>query len=155
MADDEFALYDLRVEVIAGDRPMVCSHKAGDYFTLSGEDLAFPPGQSFPLYPLAAILPLLPAKQRDTHPNDWMTTDAEIASSIAATILSISARAASKDWGLWVLTLVTGLKGCCGGKDRKNSPSAEPGSTNDGRLCGEMRATRPPTRGPRIARRSW
>ena len=25
------------------------------------------------------LLPLLPAKQRDTHPNDWMTTDMEVA----------------------------------------------------------------------------
>ena len=25
------------------------------------------------------LLPLLPAKQRVTHPNDWMTTDAEVA----------------------------------------------------------------------------
>ena len=77
--DDSFELYDLRVEVIATDRPMVCNHKVGDYFTLSGENLAIPPGQSFPLYPLAAILPLLPAKQRATDPHDWMTTDAEIA----------------------------------------------------------------------------
>ena len=79
MGDDEFTLYDLRVEVIDGDKPMVCNHKAGDYFTLSGENLSFPPGQTFPLYPLAAILPLLPAKQRETAPNDWMSTDAEIA----------------------------------------------------------------------------
>ena len=79
MPDDEFTLWDLRIEVIAGDRPMVCNHKVGDHFTLSGENLAFPPGQSFPLYPLAAILPLLPAKQRATDPHDWMTTDAEIA----------------------------------------------------------------------------
>lgn len=79
MPDDEFTLWDLRIEVIAGDRPMVCNHKAGDHFTLSGENLAFPPGQTFPLYPLAAILPLLPAKQRATDPHDWMTTDAEIA----------------------------------------------------------------------------
>src|SRR5579863_7163768 len=79
MAEDEFTLYDLRVDVVAGERPMVCNHKAGDYFLLSGESLSFPPGQSFPLYALAAILPLLPAKQRETHPNDWMTTDAEIA----------------------------------------------------------------------------
>ena len=79
MPDDEFTLWDLRIEVIAGDRPMVCNHKVGDYFTLSGENLAIPPGQSFPLYPLAAILPLLPAKQRATDPHDWMTTDAEIA----------------------------------------------------------------------------
>jgi uncharacterized repeat protein (TIGR04076 family) len=77
--DDRFPLFDLRVEVIATDRPMVCNHRAGDFFTLRGENLEFPAGQSFPLYPLAALLPLLPAKQRPTHPNDWMTTDAEIA----------------------------------------------------------------------------
>ena len=76
---DEFALWDLRVEVVAGDREMVCNHQVGDYFELSGEDLSFPAGQTFPIYPLAALLPLLPAKQRDTHPNDWMTTDTDIA----------------------------------------------------------------------------
>ena len=76
---DAFKLYDLRVEVVAGEREMVCNHRAGDYFELSGEDLSLPPGQSFPIYPLAALLPLLPAKQRTTHPHDWMTTDAEVA----------------------------------------------------------------------------
>jgi uncharacterized repeat protein (TIGR04076 family) len=79
MSDDSFTLYDLRVEVVAGERPMVCAHQAGDYFTVRGESISFPPGQSFPLYPLAAILPLLPAKQRETAATDWMTTDAEIA----------------------------------------------------------------------------
>ena len=77
--DDRFELYDLRVEVVAGEREMVCNHGEGDYFELRGENLSFPLGQSFPLYPLAALLPLLPAKQRRTHPNDWMTSDAEIA----------------------------------------------------------------------------
>ena len=77
--DDAFTLFDLRVEVVATDRPMVCGHAAGDWFEVVGEQLRFPPGQGFPLYPLAAILPLLPAKQRDTAPADWMTTDAEIA----------------------------------------------------------------------------
>ena len=76
---DEFTLWDLRVEVIAGDRPMVCNHREGEFFELSGENLSFPDGQTFPLYPLAALLPLLPAKQRDTAPNDWMTTDTVIA----------------------------------------------------------------------------
>jgi uncharacterized repeat protein (TIGR04076 family) len=79
MKDDSFTLYDLRVEVVATDRPMVCNHKAGDYFELSGENLLLPPGQTFPVYPLAALLPILPAKQRETHPHDWMTTDTEIA----------------------------------------------------------------------------
>lgn len=78
-ADETFTLYDLRVDVIATDRPMVCNHRAGDWFALSGENLRFPDGQTFPLYPLAALLPILPAKQRMTHPADWMTTDTDIA----------------------------------------------------------------------------
>ena len=78
-SSDAFELYDLRVEVVATDTPMVCNHAEGDYFELSGENISFPPGQTFPLYPLAAILPLLPAKQRETAPTDWMTTDMEIA----------------------------------------------------------------------------
>jgi uncharacterized repeat protein (TIGR04076 family) len=77
--DDSFELYDLRVEVVATDRPMVCGHRAGDFFDVCGESLAFPAGQTFSMYALAALLPLLPAKQRVTHPHDWMTTDAEIA----------------------------------------------------------------------------
>jgi len=76
---DEFTLYDLRVEVVGCRGEMVCNHAIGDYFELSGENLSLPPGQTFPIYPLAALLPLLPAKQRKTHPNDWMTTDSEIA----------------------------------------------------------------------------
>ena len=76
-ADPTFTLYDLRVEVIAGDKPMVCNHRVGDWFELSGENLTF--GQTFPLYSLAALLPILPAKQRLTNPADWMTTDTEIA----------------------------------------------------------------------------
>lgn len=76
---DRFTLYDLRVEVVAGDAPMVCNHEAGDYFELRGEELSLPPGQTFPIYPLAALLPLLPAKQRETAPADWMTTDMEVA----------------------------------------------------------------------------
>lgn len=76
---DEFVLYDLKVEVVASDRPMICNHRAGDYFELKGENLSLPPGQTFAVYPLAALLPLLPAKQRVTHPNDWMTTDTDIA----------------------------------------------------------------------------
>ena len=77
--DDEFRLYDLRVEVIATDRPMVCNHEEGDYFELSGENLSLPPGQTFPIYPLASLLTFLPAKQRMTDDNDWMTTDTDIA----------------------------------------------------------------------------
>jgi uncharacterized repeat protein (TIGR04076 family) len=77
--DDVFELYDLRVEVIAGERPMVCSHRAGHAFDVRGENLVFAGDATFSLYALAALLPLLPAKQRDTHANDWMTTDTDIA----------------------------------------------------------------------------
>ena len=44
--DDSFELYDLRVEVIATDRAMVCSHSAGDWFEVRGENLTLPPGQA-------------------------------------------------------------------------------------------------------------
>lgn len=47
----------------------------GDYFELSDENLSLPKGQTFTIYALAALLPLLPAKQRETDPNDFMTTD--------------------------------------------------------------------------------
>jgi len=75
-----FELYDLRVEVVAPDGArLYCSARAGDYFELRGESLFLPPGQGFSIYSLAALLPLLPAKQRATDPNDWMSTDAEVA----------------------------------------------------------------------------
>lgn len=97
---DAFQLYDLRVEVICppGER-ILCGAKEGDHFTLEGEMLHLPPEQGFSIYSLSkptylylfcnhchlpqtvsgAVLPLLAAKQRVTHPNDWMTTDAEVA----------------------------------------------------------------------------
>jgi len=80
MRDDEFELWDLRVEVTAPEGAAVyCGAQPGDFFELHGEMLHLPPGQGFSIYSLAALLPLLPAKQRDTHPNDWMSTDAEVA----------------------------------------------------------------------------
>jgi uncharacterized repeat protein (TIGR04076 family) len=75
---DEFTLFDLRIQVVESKGEMICNHKIGDYFELSGENLSMPSGQSFPIYALAALLPLLPAKQRDTHANDWMTTDTDV-----------------------------------------------------------------------------
>ena len=79
MAEDSFELYDLKVEVVATDRPMVCSHRPGDYFLVQGENLVFPQTRSFSMYALAALLPLLPAKQRALQGGDWMLSDALIA----------------------------------------------------------------------------
>ena len=66
-ADDSFELYDLRVEVVAPEGgPIYCGAKPGDHFELRGEMLFLPPGQGFSIYSLAAVLPLLAAKQRPT-----------------------------------------------------------------------------------------
>ena len=79
-ADDRFELFDLRVEVVAPEGARIqCNARVGDWFEVRGELLHFPPGQAFSMYSLAALLPLLPAKQRPTHANDWMSTDAEVA----------------------------------------------------------------------------
>jgi uncharacterized repeat protein (TIGR04076 family) len=78
--DDGFDLFDLRVDVIIPDGGKVyCGARPGDHFELRGEMLHLPPDQGFSIYSLASVLPLLAAKQRPTHPHDWMTTDAEIA----------------------------------------------------------------------------
>ena len=78
--DDSFELFDLRVEVMAPEGAKLhCGAKIGDYFELRGEMLHLPPGQGISIYSLASVLPLLPAKQRTTHANDWMSTDADVA----------------------------------------------------------------------------
>lgn len=78
--DAEFELYDLKVEVVAPPGAKIwCGARPGDHFTLQGEMLHLPPGQGFSIYSLAAVLPLLAAKQRVTSANDWMSTDAEVA----------------------------------------------------------------------------
>lgn len=79
--NDEFTLYDLRVEVIDTGKPFVSHAKVGDSFEVIGGRIVFPAGReaSFSLYAMMAVLPFLPAKQRPTHPNDWMTTDTDIA----------------------------------------------------------------------------
>ena len=75
---DEFELYDLRVRIEAIRGQCTCNHVVGDAFELRSGKLYLAPGQSFCLYALQSTIPLLPAKQRATHPNDWMTTDARV-----------------------------------------------------------------------------
>ena len=66
---DSFELYDLKVEVTApAGATIYCGAKPGDYFEVKGEMLYLPPGQGFSIYSLAALLPLLPAKQRADRP---------------------------------------------------------------------------------------
>lgn len=79
LLSNDFELYDLKVEIIAGKTPFVCSHKAGDYFYVVGENLILKKSMKFSMYSLAGLLPILPAKQRMTSPADWITTDTDIA----------------------------------------------------------------------------
>ena len=79
MDTPSFDLYDLKVEVIEGDKPFVCNHRLGDAFEVRGENLYFKSEKPFSLYALAALLPLLPAKQRPLNQYDWMATDHIIA----------------------------------------------------------------------------
>lgn len=75
MSTPSFELYDLKVEVILGDKPFVCSHQVGDAFEVRGENLYFRTDKPFSMYALAALLPLLPTKQRPLNQYDWMATD--------------------------------------------------------------------------------
>lgn len=77
--NDQFELYNLEVSVVGDPETFACDHVLGRAFSVIGENLVFEKNQEFSLYALATLLPLLPAKQRHTHPNDWMTTDEYIA----------------------------------------------------------------------------
>src|SRR3954453_12447865 len=78
MAEDTFELYDLKITIEEIRGNCTCDHALGEYFELKGGKLELPPGQSFCLYALQAAIPLLPAKQRPLHPNDWMATDTRV-----------------------------------------------------------------------------
>ncbi|KIJ34691.1 hypothetical protein M422DRAFT_181733, partial [Sphaerobolus stellatus SS14] len=76
--DDSFELYDIRVQIVIpkqDNRRILCGAKEGDYFEVKGEMITFPDKQGFSMYSLAAVLPLLAAKQRCRDRKDWMWTD--------------------------------------------------------------------------------
>jgi len=77
--DESFTLYNLEVSVQGDPATFVCSHKPGVAFHVEGENLIFDANNSFSMYALATLLPLLPVKERQTHKNDWITTDELIA----------------------------------------------------------------------------
>ena len=74
-----FWLHDLKIETILQGRVPVCRHIEGEVFTVEGENLVFQKDQRVSMYALAALLPLLPAKQRETSSEDWISSDAEVA----------------------------------------------------------------------------
>jgi len=73
-------VYDLRVEVVEilgfCDQPMC----VGDYFELRGGRLYIPEGKYFCIWALQSVLPLLPAKQRESvEVNDWLQHTTRVA----------------------------------------------------------------------------
>lgn len=72
----EMRLYDLRVTVERIEGRSVCGLRVGDYFELTESSrLRIPAGRHFCLYALQAVLPLLPAKQRQLAEEDWLERD--------------------------------------------------------------------------------
>jgi uncharacterized repeat protein (TIGR04076 family) len=76
--DDLFTLFDLEIVVEKIDGHCTCNMAVGDRFYLRSGKLSFPDGQDFCLYALQSTLPLLPAKQRQSHPADWIETDTHV-----------------------------------------------------------------------------
>jgi len=77
---DRFELYDLRVTVDAIHGRSVCGLQVGDYFEVTESSrVRIPEGKHFCLYALQAVLPLLPPKQRQLDPNDWLERDTLVA----------------------------------------------------------------------------
>ena len=69
-------LWDLRVSVVSIEGKSVCGLQVGDYFELTGSSrLTVPAGRHFCIYALAAVLPLLAAKQRTLAEDDWLERD--------------------------------------------------------------------------------
>lgn len=78
LRDDQFELYDLQIIVEKIEGNCTCEMTVGDCFYLKGGKLSMPDGANFCLYALQSTIPLLPAKQRMSHPADWMETDSRV-----------------------------------------------------------------------------
>jgi uncharacterized repeat protein (TIGR04076 family) len=77
---DGLDLWDLKVTVERIDGRPVCGLGVGDSFTVTESSrLRLPPGGHFCIYALAAVLPLLPARQRSVADADWMARDSRVA----------------------------------------------------------------------------
>ena len=71
--------FDLRVTVDRIEGRSVCGLAVGDHFEVSeSSQLRIPDGKHFCMYAIAAVLPLLPAKQRRLPAGDWLEHDTEV-----------------------------------------------------------------------------
>lgn len=73
-------LYDIRVTVERIEGRSVCGLSEGDYFEVTNSsELRLPEDRHFCIYALQAVLPLIPAKQRQLSANDWLEQDSLVA----------------------------------------------------------------------------
>ncbi len=73
-------LFDLRVVVDRVEGRPVCGLRPGDSFTVRRSSrLEIPAGRHFCIYAIAAVLPLLPAKQRALPAGDWLEQESLVA----------------------------------------------------------------------------
>ena len=72
----EMRLYDIRVTVERIEGRSVCGLAVGDYFEVTESNrVRIPEGRHFCLYAMQAVMPLIPAKQRQLAPEDWLEQD--------------------------------------------------------------------------------
>ncbi len=80
LSEPDMELYDLRVTVDSIEGRSVCGLSVGDYFDVTcSSQVQIPAGRHFCLYALAAVLPLLPAKQRQLPESDWLERESLVA----------------------------------------------------------------------------
>lgn len=80
LTDADMELYDLRVTVDSIEGRAVCGLSVGDYVEVTcSSQLRIPQGGHFCIYALAAVLPLLPAKQRQLPESDWLERESLVA----------------------------------------------------------------------------
>jgi uncharacterized repeat protein (TIGR04076 family) len=79
-SNPDMELYDLRVTVESIGGRSVCGLSVGDFFEVTcSSQVRIPAGGHFCLYALAAVLPLLPAKQRQLPDSDWLERESLVA----------------------------------------------------------------------------
>jgi uncharacterized repeat protein (TIGR04076 family) len=80
VSEPDMQLYDLRVTVDSIEGRSVCGLSVGDYLDVTcSSQVRIPAGGHFCLYALAAVLPLLPAKQRQLPGSDWLEHESLVA----------------------------------------------------------------------------
>jgi uncharacterized repeat protein (TIGR04076 family) len=76
--DTDMELYDIRVVVDRIEGRSVCGMRVGDSCEITNSSQLTIPGH-FCFYALQAVLPLIPAKQRQLPAGDWLERDQLVA----------------------------------------------------------------------------